>query len=144
MGLLHLIIIAVVQGITEFLPISSSGHLVLVPFIFGYADQGLLVDVSVHLGTLGAVLIYFWQDTKGLTFAVFASLGSSKAKEKAKTDTDTDYLRLFHILILASIPIIIAGYAFVTFGLTDMLRDTTIIAISSIVFGVVLYIADTY
>ncbi|MCK5042256.1 MAG: undecaprenyl-diphosphate phosphatase, partial [Sphingomonadales bacterium] len=50
----------------------------------------------------------------------------------------------FHILILASIPIIIAGYAFVTFGLTDMLRDTTIIAISSIVFGVVLYIADTY
>ena len=141
MSLLHLIIIAVVQGITEFLPISSSGHLVLVPFIFDYADQGLLIDVSVHLGTLGAVLIYFWQDTKGLTFAFFASLGSKNAK---KATDGTDYIRLLHIIILASIPIVIAGYAFVAFGLTDMLRDTTIIAVSSIVFGVVLYIADTY
>lgn len=141
MGLLHLIIIAVVQGITEFLPISSSGHLVLVPFLFGYADQGLLIDLSVHLGTLFAVLIYFWQDTKGLSIALFASLGSNKAKVATK---DTDYVRLLQILILASIPIVIAGYAFVAFGLTDLLRDTTIIAIASIVFGIVLYVADTY
>lgn len=141
MGLLHLIIIAVVQGITEFLPISSSGHLVLVPFIFGFADQGLLIDLAVHLGTLGAVMIYFWQDTKGLVLGFLATIGSSKAKAHIQ---DTDYLRLFQVLVLASIPIIIAGLLFVVFDLTDMMRNTTIIAISSIVFGLLLYFADTY
>ena len=69
MSILHLLIIALVQGITEFLPISSSGHLILIPELTGWADQGLLIDVAVHLGTLGAVLIYFWRDTRGLALA---------------------------------------------------------------------------
>ena len=62
MPLLHLVILAMVQGLTEFLPISSSGHLVLVPVFLEIADQGLILDVAVHVGTLGAVLLYLWRD----------------------------------------------------------------------------------
>ena len=62
MTLVHLIVIAVVQGITEFLPISSSGHLVLAPQLVCWPDQGMLIDVSVHIGTLGAVITYLWRD----------------------------------------------------------------------------------
>ena len=58
----QIIVLAVVQGITEFLPISSSGHLILIPFLTGWADQGQFTDVMSHLGTLLAVLIYFWRD----------------------------------------------------------------------------------
>ena len=58
----QIIVIAVVQGITEFLPISSSGHLVLVPYLLHWPDQGQFVDVMVHVGTLFAILIYFWRD----------------------------------------------------------------------------------
>ena len=73
MTLQHIILLAVVQGITEFLPISSSGHLILAPAITGSADQGLLVDVAVHVGTLAAVLIYFWRDVFAM-LAGFARL----------------------------------------------------------------------
>ena len=58
----HILILALVQGITEFLPISSSGHLILTSEILGWPDQGLLIDVSVHVGTLVAVVMYFWRD----------------------------------------------------------------------------------
>ena len=59
MSLLHLFILAVIQGITEFLPISSSGHLILLPRITGLQDQGQIIDVAVHIGSLGAVVLYF-------------------------------------------------------------------------------------
>ncbi|MCX8230556.1 MAG: undecaprenyl-diphosphatase, partial [Alphaproteobacteria bacterium] len=62
MALLQLIVLAAVQGFTEFLPISSSGHLILVPAVADWPDQGLLIDVAVHLGTLLAVVAYFWRD----------------------------------------------------------------------------------
>ena len=62
MPLLHLFLVAVVQGITEFLPVSSSGHLILLPAIMGLPDQGLAIDVAVHVGTLGAVMLYFRRD----------------------------------------------------------------------------------
>ena len=58
----QLTVIALIQGITEFLPISSSGHLVLIPSITGWRDQGLVIDVAVHIGTLGAVMAYLWRD----------------------------------------------------------------------------------
>ena len=64
MPLLQLVLIAVIQGITEFLPISSSGHLILLPALTGYEDQGQAIDVAVHVGTLFAVIFYFWQDAK--------------------------------------------------------------------------------
>ena len=62
MTLIHLIVIAVLQGITEFLPISSSGHLALAPKLMYWPDQGLQIDVAVHVGTLGAVITYLWRD----------------------------------------------------------------------------------
>ena len=71
MPLLHLVVLAIVQGITEFLPISSSGHLVLVPALFGWQDQGQTMDVAVHLGTLAAVLLYFWRDVWSLVMGLF-------------------------------------------------------------------------
>ena len=62
MPLLQLVVLSVVQGITEFLPVSSSGHLVLVPLLARWTDQGLDIDIAAHVGTLGAVLVYFWRD----------------------------------------------------------------------------------
>ena len=81
MTLAHLILLALVQGVTEFLPISSSGHLILLPLVTGMPDQGLLMDVSVHVGTLAAVLLYFRADTKGLTLAALATLGVAPARQ---------------------------------------------------------------
>ncbi|MEM8577891.1 MAG: undecaprenyl-diphosphate phosphatase, partial [Pseudomonadota bacterium] len=62
MSLFYLMLVAIIQGLTEFLPISSSGHLVLLPQVTGVADQGLVIDVAVHVGTLGAVILFFRQD----------------------------------------------------------------------------------
>ena len=62
MSFLQILVLAVVQGLTEFLPVSSSGHLILVPLLTGWPDQGLAIDVATHVGTLVAVLIYFWRD----------------------------------------------------------------------------------
>ena len=67
----QVLVLALMQGITEFLPISSSGHLILFPALTGMEDQGTLMDVAVHVGTLVAVLVYFKDDTKGLTLAGF-------------------------------------------------------------------------
>ena len=139
MSLLHLIVIAIVQGITEFLPISSSGHLILVPVFTGWPDQGLLVDVAVHVGTLGAVLIYFRRDTKGLSLALLASMGVGAA---SRAVTGTNYKKMLWILVLATIPVVIFGALFALSGFAQTLRTATIIGATSIVFGVALYWAD--
>ena len=64
MPVLHIVVLALVQGITEFLPISSHAHLQLVSAFTGWPDQGLMIDVAVHVGTLGAVVVYFWHDVR--------------------------------------------------------------------------------
>ncbi len=60
----NLLLIALIQGLTEFLPVSSSGHLILLPSLSGLEDQGQIIDVAAHLGTLGAVILYFWADVR--------------------------------------------------------------------------------
>lgn len=139
MTLFQLFILALVQGITEFLPISSSGHLVLVPVLTGWPDQGLLMDVAVHVGTLAAVLLYFWKDTKGLALAGFGSIGIAPARRAVE---GTPYLKLFWALVIGTIPMVIVGGLMVATDANDALRSAEVIATTSIVFGILLYVAD--
>jgi undecaprenyl-diphosphatase len=133
MPLLHIIVLAVVQGITEFLPISSSGHLILVPPLTGWDDQGLVIDVAVHVGTLGAVMLYFWRDVLAMT------LGAGRLA----TGRMTEGARLALYVVLATIPVVIAGLLFKDFIAAD-LRSEEVVAWTTIVFGVALWLADRY
>lgn len=139
MTLFQILILALVQGITEFLPISSSGHLVLIPVLTGWADQGLMMDVAVHVGTLAAVLLYFRAETKGLFLAGIGSLGVAPARRAIE---GTPYAKLFWALVVGTIPMVIVGGLMVATDLNDSLRTAEVIAGTSIFFGVLLYIAD--
>lgn len=132
MPLLHLLVIAAVQGITEFLPISSSAHLILVPKLTGWTDQGVLIDIAVHVGTLGAVLLYFHRDVLRLARG-FGHTAVGRA---------TPERRLFWLLILATIPVMAAGLAIDRLGLTSDLRSAGLIAGTTIGFGILLYVVD--
>lgn len=133
MSLFQLFILALVQGITEFLPISSSGHLILVPEMTSWPDQGLAMDVAVHVGTLGAVLLYFRQDVSRVARGGLGFLGRS---------ADAGDKRLFGHLIIATIPVVIAGLLLKLSGYDEALRSPLVIAAASIGFGIVLYAAD--
>lgn len=133
MPLFHLFLVAVIQGITEFLPISSSGHLILLPNLTGMADQGLVIDVAVHVGTLFAVVLYFWSDVRA------AAVGSLRLL-RGKVDTPGAFLAL--CLIVATIPVVIAGLAMKVTGLNEAMRSTAVIGWTMLIFGIVLYFAD--
>jgi len=128
---LHILILALVQGITEFLPISSSGHLVLVPVFGGWEDQGLLMDVAVHVGTLGAVMIYFWRD-------IWHMLRGMLRFTKGKRDPGA---RLAAMVVIGTIPVIGAGYFLNTY-LGPQFRTIEIIGWTTLGFGFLLYFAD--
>lgn len=137
----QLLILALVQGITEFLPISSSAHLILVPVVTNWPDQGPVIDVAVHLGTLLAVLLYFRRDTIGLTWAGLGALGLTKAREKARK---TGHGPLFWALVIATLPVLGAGFALKAAGGDILLRSPTVIAWASIIFALLLYWADHF
>ncbi len=139
MTIIQIIVLALVQGITEFLPISSSGHLILVPVLTGWPDQGLLIDVAVHLGTLVAVLTYFWRDTRGLALAGLGSIGIAPARRAIE---GSHYQKLFWAMVIATIPMVIVGGLMVATDTSDLLRNAEVIAATSIIFGILLYIAD--
>ncbi len=134
MTLFHLLLVAVIQGVTEFLPISSSGHLALLPQLTGLQDQGLTIDVAVHVGTLGAVILYFWSDVK-------IALHGTGRLLRGKVDTQSAFLAL--CLVIATVPVVIAGFLLKLSGLDTALRSTAVIGWAMLVFGVVLYWADT-
>lgn len=136
MTLLQIIVLAVVQGITEFLPISSSGHLILVPVFTNWPDQGIMMDVGVHVGTLCAVILYFRRDVGRMIKSLLQMI--TFRKEHDKTDR-----HLMLMLILSTIPIVILGGAASAFGITGAWRTIEIIGWTSIIFGILLYIADT-
>jgi len=133
MPLLQLVLIAVIQGITEFLPISSSGHLILLPALSGYEDQGQAIDVAVHVGTLFAVILYFWQDAKQVFLGVPQLLIGR---------LNTPEARLALLLAIASVPVIAFGLILKTTGLDDELRSIAVIGWAMLIFGLFLYWSD--
>mgnify|MGYP000064791956 CR=1 FL=1 len=133
MPLIQLIVLAIVQGITEFLPVSSSAHLILVPLVAdGWADQGPLIDVAAHVGSLGAVLLYFRHETAML---VRGGVDTLRLRESADR-------RLFLLIAAATIPILIFAGAFVAFGLVEAMRHPLVLGWACILFGVALWHAD--
>lgn len=131
MTLIHLIVVALVQGITEFLPISSSGHLALIPHLTDWPDQGLAIDVAAHVGSLGAVLVYFRRDIARLSAATIA-IGAGR---------DHPERRLVWLLIVATIPALAAG-ALLSDLAETVFRDPAVIAWTMTIGAVLLYIAD--
>jgi len=128
----QIIVLAIVQGITEFLPISSSGHLILIPAFTGWPDQGIATDVMVHVGSLFAVLAYFWRDCIGL-----ARGGLNLLRGRI-----TDEGRMAIYILLATIPAMAFGLYLKSSGMSATLRSVEIIAWNAIIFGVLLYVAD--
>lgn len=127
------VILAVLQGFTEFLPISSSGHLILVPALFGWDDQGLAFDIAVHFGTLVAVVVYFRSDIA----AMLRSLGSV-----ARGVPDANG-RLALQLVVASVPAGLAGLLFADF-IEANLRSPLVIAATTAIFGATLWLSDWF
>ncbi len=152
MTFLQLLLIAVVQGITEFLPISSSGHLILIPYLTDFSDQGPLIDVAVHVGSLLAIIVYFFKDVVVLARGGFASVGIGQAPSERK---------LFWWIVLGTIPAVVFGlsikmglfngFAESVFGITiidddlmSSIRFTDLIAVNLIFYGILLGIADYF
>jgi undecaprenyl-diphosphatase len=129
----NLLLIALIQGITEFLPVSSSGHLILLPSLTGLDDQGQIIDVAAHLGTLAAVVLYFWADVK-------LALAGTLRLMRGKIDTQGAFLAL--CLLIATVPVIIIGFILKITGLSDAMRGIAVIGWAMIIFGIVLYWAD--
>lgn len=129
----NLLLVALIQGITEFLPVSSSGHLILLPSLTGLADQGQIIDVSAHVGTLLAVILYFWSDVR-------LALGGTFRLLRGKVDTQGAFLAL--CLLIATIPVILFGLFLKVTGLSEAMRGIAVIGWAMIIFGIVLYWAD--
>lgn len=132
MDFLQIFILAVLQGLTEFLPISSSAHLILVPLITGWQDQGLAFDVAVHVGTLAAVIFYFRHTLQRLITDWFGSIIHRRIQGESN---------LAWAVLMGTIPVGLFGLFFNDF-ISTALRDPLIIAVTTIVFGLLLGWAD--
>ena len=120
-NIIEIIILSIVQGISEFLPISSSAHLNIVEIIFEFNSNSLMIDVSLHLGSLLAIVFYFRRELLDLR----------------------NNQKLLSLLIIGSIPIVIAGYVISSTGLVNLLENNLkIIAWTTLIFGIILYLAD--
>ena len=120
--MIEIIILSIIQGITEFLPVSSSSHLILIGNYLDFQNQNLSIDVSLHIGSFLAVVTYFWDDIKNFI--------ANKL--------------LFTKIIISSIPVMLVGYFLVELGLIEKLRNIKIIGWTTIIFGIVLYISDRF
>lgn len=132
MDLLHAAVLAIIQGFTEFLPISSSGHLVLAPYFLAWEDQGLAFDVAVHLGTLAAVVVYFRSELTAMTIAWFQSVAGGPGSADS---------RMAWAVIWGTAPVAIAGF-FVAGPVEAYLRSPMLVAATTAGFGVLLWLAD--
>jgi len=132
MGLTQLIVLAVVQGLTEFLPVSSSGHLVLMPSLFGWADQGLAFDVAVHFGSLIAVCVFFRYDIVALLRGARAILTGDVKGHNA---------RMAWYLGLATVPAALAGLLFAGW-IAANLRDPIVVVVTLTTYGMIMALVD--
>ncbi len=119
---LEVLILSIVQGISEFLPVSSSAHLIVFSNIIDFSNKSLIFDVGLHLGSLLAILFYF-------------------RKELLNIRNDK---KLFNLLLIGSIPLILFGYIFYTTGIINSFRNLKIIAWTTLIFGLLMYFADTF
>ncbi len=119
-NIIEVLILSAIQGISEFLPISSSAHLILVSSLYEFKTSSLLIDISLHLGSLFAIIYFFRKD--------LLDFKNNK--------------RLLSLIIVGSIPLIIAGYILYSTGIIHELRNIRIIAWTTLIFGVILFIAD--
>ena len=118
--MIEIFILSIIQGITEFLPISSSSHLILISNYINFENQGLEIDISLHIGSFLAVIVYFKED---ILFFV---------KNR----------NLFLKILISSIPVMLAGYLLVQLDLIEKLRDIKIIGWTTLIFGILLFISD--
>ncbi len=135
MTLIQMVLLALIQGITEFLPVSSSAHLILLPYVMKVPDQGPLIDLMAHAGSLLAVMAYFRRD-------VWLMLAGSVDFVTGKRETTAG--RLFLLILVATPPALITGAALFYFGLASALRQPVIIGVASLVFALPLWLADRY
>lgn len=135
MRLDHAAILALVQAITEFLPVSSSGHLILLPRLLGWSDQGLAFDVATNTGTLLAVIAYYRRELRDLVVGFFTG--------KAAPGEDFEPRRLAWQLVLGTIPAAVCGLLFHD-RIATVARNPLLIAANAVFFGLLLYAADRY
>ena len=119
---LEILILSIIQGISEFLPVSSSAHLIIFSNIIDFSNQSLIFDVGLHLGSLLAILFYFRKELLNI------------ANDK----------KLFNLLLIGSIPLILVGYIFYSTGIINSFRNLKIIAWTTLIFGLLMYFADTF
>jgi undecaprenyl-diphosphatase len=119
-NIIEVLILSAIQGISEFLPISSSAHLILVSSLYEFKSSSLLIDISLHLGSLFAIIFFFRKDLLDLR----------------------NNIRLLSLIIIGSIPLIVVGYILYSTGIIYELRNIKIIAWTTLIFGVVLFVAD--
>ncbi len=119
---LEVLILSVIQGISEFLPVSSSAHLIIFSNIIDFSNQSLIFDVGLHLGSLLAILFYFRKELLNIT------------NDK----------KLFNLLLIGSIPLILFGYIFYSTGIINSFRNLKIIAWTTLIFGLLMYFSDTF
>lgn len=133
MSIEQIVVLAIVQGITEFLPISSSAHLILVPALTGWPDQGIMTDIMVHVGSLLAVIVYFRRDIQNLLRGGIDLLRGRM----------TEGGRLVLLIVLATIPTVLFGLFLIRYTDYEVYsRDPAIIAWNTILYGILLLVAD--
>ncbi len=135
MSNIHIFWLAIIQGFTEFLPVSSSGHLVLFAKYISNIDQGQAIDIALHIGSLIAVVLYFWHTIKDMLISLF--------KERFKPDFDIQGIKLAYFIVIATIPAIVIGGLLSFFG-TEWTRNTELIGYLLIIYSLLLMYADTH
>ncbi len=132
---MQVIWLSMIQGLTEFLPVSSSGHLILFGKFSNFGDQGQIIDIALHVGSLFAILIYFFSTIQDMIIGLY--------KNKLKPNFDDFGVRLSYFVVIATIPAIVIGGMLKFFGM-DWARNIELIAYLLIIFGILLWYADKY